>query len=55
MQDFSLKFEWCDGEWQTWEELQESPEMTDIANKAHTRLEKAKAKAFNKGKGKGPE
>ena len=55
VQDFSLKFEWCDGEWQTWEELQESPEMTDIANKAHTRLEKAKAKAFNKGKGKGPE
>ncbi|CAE7476081.1 Cpox [Symbiodinium sp. CCMP2592] len=55
VQDFSLKFEWCDGEWQTWEELQDSPEMADIASKAQTRLEKAKARASNKGKGKGPE
>ena len=55
VQDFALKFTWCDGEWQAWGELQESTEMAEIANKAHVRLEKAKARATNKGKGKGPE
>ena len=51
----AMKFNWCDGEWQAWEELHKSPEMTDISNKALSRLEKAKARASNKGKGKGPE
>ena len=55
VQDFALKFQWCDGEWQKWEELQGSPEMAEIATKAKARLEKAKARASNKGKGRGPE
>ena len=55
VQNFAMKFNWCDGEGQAWEELHKSPEMTDISNKALSRLEKAKARASNKGKGKGPE
>lgn len=53
--NFSLRFEWCDGEWQTWSELHESNEMAEIKGKAEARLEQAKARASNKGKGKGPE
>lgn len=55
VRDFSLNFEWCDGEWQAWKELQDSKEMADIKGKASARLDKAKARASNKGKGKGPE
>ena len=55
VQNFSLSFDWCDGEWQTWDALQQSTELAEIASKALTRLEKAKARASNKGKGKGPE
>ena len=55
VQNFAMKFMWCDGEWQAWEELHKSTEMADISNQAHMRLEKAKARASNKGKGKGPE
>ena len=55
VQNFSLSFDWCDGEWQTWEALQQSTELADITTKALARLEKAKARASNKGKGKGPE
>ena len=55
VQDFALKFEWCDGDWQKWEELQESSEMAEITNKAYNRLEKSRARISSKGKGKGPE
>ena len=54
VQNFSLSFDWCDGEWQTWDALQQSTELAEITSKALTRLEKAKARASNKGKGKGP-
>ena len=55
VQDFTLKFQWCDGEWQKWEEMQRSTEMAEITSKAQARLEKAKARTSHKGKGKGPE
>ena len=55
VENFTLKFKWCDGEWQAWKELHDSMEMVEIQTKATSRLEKAKARASNKGKGKGPE
>ena len=55
VQNFALKFTWCDGEWQAWEELQGSTELADITSRAEARLGKAKARASHKGKGRGPE
>ena len=51
VQNYALKFTWCDGEWQAWKELQGSTEMADIASKAEARWEKT----THKGKGKSPE
>eukprot|EP00435_Cladocopium_sp_Y103_P044086 s179_g12.t1 len=53
--NFSMIFEWCDGEWEKWNELHESTELADIKSKAGDRLQKAKDRVNSKGKGKGPE
>lgn len=55
VENFSMVFHWCDGEWQKWNDLQESTELAEIKNKAQDRLQKAKDRVNSKGKGKGPE
>ena len=46
-----LKLAWCDGEWETWEELQSAAELTKIRKDAQDKLDRSKS-FFDKGKGK---
>ena len=46
------KLAWCDGEWETWEELQSTAELTKIRKDAQDKLDRSKS-FFDKGKGKG--
>ena len=50
--NYELQVEWCDGEWERWEDLQNASDLTSIKSKAHDQLSKAKDLASNKGKGK---
>ena len=48
-----LKMKWCNGEWESWEDLQAAKELADIQQKAQDTLNRAKG-STDKGKGKGP-
>jgi hypothetical protein len=48
-----LKMKWCNGEWESWEDLQAAQELADIQQKAQDTLNRAKG-STDKGKGKGP-
>jgi hypothetical protein len=53
--DLKLQLQWCDGEWETWEELQSAEELQNIKTTAQEKLDQAKDRT-SKGKGKkGPE
>ena len=52
VKEFKLILEWQDGEWETWEALTTSEELTSLTTERQSKLDKAKAFATNKGKGK---
>ena len=54
VQDFKLNLEWCDGDWESWDELQSSSDFTSVKDDAQRRLDQAKVYASSKGKGKTP-
>ena len=54
VQNFAMKFMWCGGGWQAWEELHKSTEMADISSKAQMRLQKAKPVPPTKARAKAP-
>ena len=49
IKDFELKLEWADGEWESWTDLQTSPELAAVSRATKTKFDAAKAWA---GKGK---
>ena len=53
VQDRQLVLQWCDSEWQQWEELQTATELTKIKDDAQTKLNHAKELAAGSTKGKG--
>ena len=53
VENFNLKLEWCDGEWESWEELQTSTEFDTLCKDAQGKLTRAKQWATDGGKGKG--
>jgi hypothetical protein len=55
VKDSAMQLEWCDGQWESWRDLQDSTELATIRASAQSKLDKAKAFSSNKGKGKGPE
>ena len=52
--DFELILQWTDGEWESWEALQSSEELSSIKSSAKINLQKAKEFTTSKGKGKHP-
>ena len=54
VKDFSLDLEWADGEWERWDALQSSSELSEIKAAAASKLCAAKEMKMFKGKGKGP-
>ena len=52
--DFELILQWTDGEWESWEALQSSEELSSIKSSAKINLQKAKEFTTSKGKGKQP-
>ena len=52
VENFSMVFQWCDGEWQKWNDLHESNEFVEVKNEAQGRLQKAKDRVNSKGKAK---
>ena len=55
VKDFTLSLKWCDGKWESWQELQASSELSSITGDVQKQLSKAKDYGGGKGKGKGPE
>ena len=53
--DFSLHLQWCDGAWESWEDLQSCEELKAIQEKAQQSLDRAKSFASGGGKGQGKE
>ena len=53
IEESALKMKKCDGEWESWEDLQAAQELVSIRQKAQDTLDRAKGSA-DKGKGKGP-
>jgi hypothetical protein len=51
--DYMLKLEWCDGQWEQWQDLQSSGDLADLKGGAQEKLNKAKNAASVAGKGKG--
>ena len=51
--DFTLQLQWCDGDWESWEELQSASEFDALQKKAQENLDRAKNFASIGGKGKG--
>ena len=51
--DFTMQLQWCDGEWETWQELQSSTEFDTLRKDAQDKLNRAKEWATDGGKGKG--
>jgi hypothetical protein len=53
IEENALKMKWCNGEWESWEDLQAAEELAAIRQKAQDTLNRAKG-SIDKGKGKGP-
>ena len=51
--DFQLGLEWCDSEWQKWDELQTAEDFTKIQHDVQQKLNRAKTFASGDVKGKG--
>ena len=51
--DFVLRLEWCDGQWEQWQDLQSSPDLSSVTVAAQGKLDKAKNAASGAAKGKG--
>ena len=52
--NYALIFKWCDGDWEKWDDLQNSEEFTSLKEESQGRLNKVKDLQGAKGKGKGP-
>ena len=53
VKDYKLILEWQDGEWESWEALTASDELTSLTTEKQSKLDKAKVFAKDKGKGDG--
>ena len=53
VREFKLELKWSTGEWEQWQELQESEEFAKVKEGAKATLDNAK-EYNSKGKGKGP-
>ena len=51
VKDYQLKLEWSDGEWESWEALQQSGELAELKKVNQDKLHKAKDFVAGKGKG----
>lgn len=51
--DFTLQLQWCDGDWEPWEEFQSASEFYALQKKAQENLDRATSFASIGGKGKG--
>ena len=51
--DYMLKLEWCDGQWEQWQELQSSKDLADLKGGAQEKLNNARNASSAAGKGKG--
>jgi len=54
VQDYKLILQWSDGEWESWDSLQSSEELSTIKNEVQGKLSNAKELGSSKGKGKSP-
>ena len=50
--DFVLTLSWCDGQWEQWEDLQTSMELSALKQRGQGELARAKEYVGDKGKGK---
>ena len=53
VENFTLHTQWCDGEWEQWEELQSAPELASLKTNAQEKLDRARVGGVGKGKAKG--
>ena len=53
--DYKLTLQWTDGEWEAWDDLQTSSELTLIKKEVQDKLSFAKEIGLCKGKGKSKE
>ena len=53
VKEYKLILEWQDGEWESWEALTASEELTSLTTEKQSKLDKAKDFAKDKGKGDG--
>ena len=53
LEDYALQLQWCDGKWESWEELQSSSELEGLRKSAQEKLDRAKTGGVGGGKGKG--
>ena len=51
--DHTLTLQWCNGEWQRWEELQSSPELARLKTTTQEKLDRVKNMPGKGKKGKG--
>ena len=52
VKEYKLILEWQDGEWESWEALTTSEELTSLTTEKQNKLDKAKVFTKDKGKGK---
>ena len=52
VQDYKLVLQWTDGEWESWQDLQSSQELSTIKEEVQGKLTAAKEMGLTKGKGK---